>query len=296
MQLFNLIERKEKYQEFIKLIEKSFKYLAPHSYAMDFYPLVNSSNHQNCFMLLENEELIATCAFLPRTIVASSAHQVFFMGAIAVQEKFRHQGLGKKIVSESIAKIKEGAWVGLWSDKKSFFSNLGFSDYEEQYFLPIQYLAPMQNSIRIEKFKVSQLSNQQKMEWKNFYQNLSNKSITLLRQESDWNNIFNIHSATYVEIQYQQKKIGYAIVGKGMDLQDVVHEFYVEESFQEACLAKLNQEFSIWLPGANYNWDKKFLGPNLMVRPVEKAQWDKWEKDLEKNSMKEFFISGLDSV
>ncbi len=295
MQIFSLIERKDKYQEFVKLVEKSFAYIAPHSYAVDFYPLINSANHQNCFMLMEQDEVIATCAYQPRSITANSAHKIFLMGAIAVQEKFRSQGLGKKIVESCLDRIKDGAWIGLWSDKKSFFSKLGFVDYGEQYFLPIQYLVQTPNSLKIDKFKISDLSNQQKIEWKNFYQSLSQSNVTLMRQEADWNNIFKIHSAHYLEITYQQKKIGYAVVGKGMDLLDVVHEFYAEVGLQEACLSKLNQSFSIWLPGANYQWDKKFLGPNLMVRPLVKTQWDNWEKDF-KSLESELFISGLDSV
>lgn len=295
MQFSNLAERKDKYSEFIHLVETSFEYQAGFNYEIDFYPLINPRNFQNCFMLLDQDEVIATCAYQPRTIVISTAYKVFFLGAIAVKERFRNQGLGNRIVSDVLKKIEDGAWMGLWSDKKQFFSKLGFRDYGEQYFLPTGYFDQTNESITITKIKVNILSDLHKKAWKNYYQKLNDKYTTLLRNDFEWNDIFQIHSATYLEIKYRGKEIGYAIADKGMDLQNVVHEFYVEEQ-QESCLAMLNQEYSVWLPGYNCNWDKKFLGSSLMIKPLNKEQWVLWENELSKNINKELFISGLDSI
>jgi predicted GNAT family N-acyltransferase len=288
----NLYERSDKYHEFIKLVEKSFGYNSINSYQIDFYPLVNPSNYQHCYLLMEGEEIVATCAYLERKIKGEHEHKVIFLGAITVNEKFRGNGLGKKIVEMTIATMPEVAWLGLWSDKKLFFNDLNFFDYGEQYFLPKNYLNDSLLEIKVVENSISKLTNTQKIEWKNFYQQLGKKIVTMVRDNEQWESIFHIYSAKYLEIWLQNKKVGYAILGKGMDLPNIIHEFFVASDFELSALTKLNQQRDIWLPNDTYNWDKSFLGPSLMIRKHHAKLWENWERDVKGT----FLISGLDSI
>lgn len=299
MQVVSLKERKDKWSEYIKLIEVSFGYQSPFSYNIDFYPLVNSLNYQNCYMLLHQDEVIATCAYQPRKmVVKNKTFEIYFMGGIAVKEQWRASGLGKKIVNAALEQINIGSWVGLWSDQGQFFNKLGFFDYEEQCFLPIKYLEGITHGLSINQVSVSKLNLKQKEEWKQMYDGLAKNNITVLRNEDDWNNIYHIGSADYIEILAEGNKVGYAIANKGMDLKNVIHELYVDKKYELSSIQKLNQTFSLWLPFLGYPWRDKFLGANLMVKPLSINEWNSWEMefDAEKSKGKSLMISGLDSI
>lgn len=300
MRFANLADHPDKIQSYVKLIEKSFSYSAPYSFLVDFYPLVNSGNYRNCFMLLdEDENIIATCAAQKRDVVVKSHFPIYFMGGISVKENLRGKGVGGQMVRNALSCLEDHAWVGLWSEKKTFFNNLDFHDFGEQYFLPKNYLSPLGDKVSTKIIPINKLNDQQWNYWKATYAHLTQSFITVIRTEKDWSNIAQISSAYYVELCIENKLIGYAVVHKGMDLQNVVHEFYSEKKFEELALSKLNKDFSIWLPIFDYNWDKFYLGSNVLIKSGKTELWKQWQLetyDTNPKQQKHFFISGLDSV
>ena len=269
MNVVSLSQYPHKRDEFIKLVEKSFGYEKPFQFSIDFYPLVCKKNSHNCSMFLDSQQqVIATCAAKKRWIYKDHHMPIYFLGAISVSENFRHKGLGKDIVSQTLKKLDEVAWYGLWSEKKGFFNALGFDDYGEQFFLPEGYLTSHHSEITLHQSSLDKISQEQKLLWKEYYLELEKKFITLLRSDEDWREIYQISSAHFIEIFKGNSSIGYAVAHKGMDLQNVVHEFYVQPKFELSAMEELNQKFSLWLPIFNYDWDKKFLGKNLLLRPA----------------------------
>lgn len=299
MKFTNLEECPSLVEDYLQLVENNFSYQKPYSYQIDFYPLVNNTNYKNCYMLIDNnKKIIATCAYQYRSIEANATYNICFMGSICVNNEFQRQGFGKKIVEHCLSKVSHVDWVGLWSDKKIFFQKLGFCDFGDQYFIPIQYLESKSENIVVKKMQLNELDCAQMEQWKKFYIRITNSFITVSRNEQDWINIKHISSATYLDLSYQNKTIGYAIVHKGMDLQNVVHEFYVEDKYVLPALHFLNQTYALWLPFFNYNWDESFIGPNLMIRPMNILKWQSWENEIQqsKKNNKHLFVSGLDSV
>ncbi len=290
----SLLQYPHKFHEYVKLIEECFGYENPYQFQVDFYPLVSPSNFKYCYMYIDNEEkIIATCALKKRWINNSLSSVIYFLGAIAVDVEYQNKGIGKKIVLKTLECCDDGAWFGLWSEKKYFFNPLGFSDYGDQFFLPQCYLINRQSNITLKQYEVSSLSDDQKEFWKQCYLELEKKFMTLKRSEQHWLEIYHITSAKFYEIFYLSKRVGYAIVHKGMDLQNVVHEFFTDTAYELAALEKLNQDFSIWLPIFDYDWNEEFLGKNLMIKPGKEKLWNEWQRQ---SSEKKLFISGLDSV
>ncbi len=294
MQFVNLAQFPHKVDHYLELIEKSFGYCHPYKFNIDFYPLVNEQNFHHCFMYMdEAQNIVATCAAQSRFLSTSIEIPIVFLGGIAVDEKLRNQGMGKKIVTETIGQFDDVAYFGLWSEKKQFFNALGFFDYGDQFFLPQMYLHYEKSSMTLRTYSLNKLDLQQKKYWMDCYKKIEKKYLSVLRKDKDWENIFQISSAHYLEIFHGTRRVGYAVVDKGMDLQNVIHEFYVSPDLELLALEKLNQQYSLWLPILQYSWDKSYLGHNLLLRPGKNELWNLW---IEQSKKKTLFISGLDSI
>ena len=84
--IFRLSEKPSCFAATLKLIERSFGYKDPHSFEIDFAPLIDKSNFENCFILLdESEKVIAHIGAKDRTITLGNEKFIFTMlGGIAV--------------------------------------------------------------------------------------------------------------------------------------------------------------------------------------------------------------------
>jgi len=78
------------------------------------------------YVIQDKEEIIGA-------ITCSKINSNFIIEAIAVNKKYRKNGLGKKLIIESIKKIKQldGKIIYLNSKEPLFFENLGF-EYEQK--------------------------------------------------------------------------------------------------------------------------------------------------------------------
>lgn len=296
---FHTIEEKPQYeQDFISLVESSFGYKKPYHFNIDFFPLVNLKNFQNCYFILYQEKIIATCAYQKRAFSLEESYSVAFMGAISVHEKFRGKDFGRRLVQHVLGKIQNCAWIGLWSEKESFFEKFSFSPFSRQYFLPKQTLQKAVGDYSFQSKKIVELSGNEKQYWQESYEKLAAQYMTLERKSSHWSDIFEIHSADIYFLKYQNQRVGYAIVNKGMDLLNIVHEFYAPKEHELELLRLLNQQYEIWLPCFQFAWDEKFIGSSLLVKKGDTELWEIWKArfDQNENRGKHFFISGLDSV
>ena len=89
----------------IELIERSFQYQGPNSFEIDFAPLIDKSNHENCFIMIDDKEnVLAHIGAKDRTItVENEKFTITMLGGIAVDEKHRGAGHFQTLLQDVLA-------------------------------------------------------------------------------------------------------------------------------------------------------------------------------------------------
>lgn len=224
-----LMEAPERRQETLSLIEKAFKYSQPHQFAIDFYPLINPHNAQNCHIIIDprTDRVIAHSAVLMRTLGNHGFKtNVAVFGGIAVDENYQRQGIMANLMRYLINEYQEdtGLFI-LWSDLHSLYAKHRFYRCGGQ----IQ-LGDRQLDLDLEqkfcKKKFSQLEKSELEQIKMIYQDqLLQWNTSFFRSKQDWDAILNIESADIFLYKIDGGRIGgYFIANKGFDLQDIIHE------------------------------------------------------------------------
>lgn len=222
--IFPLSEKPSCYEATIKLIECAFDYKKPNSFEIDFAPLMDYSNHHNCFIMLdENENVMAHVGAKDRNIILDNEKfNITMLGGIAVDQKFRGEGHFQTLLQDVLAeKRSDTTFFLLWSDKEKLYEKYGF------YLCGTQY--EIENDIRLntfEKTKYHLLSNTEKEDIHSLYQDSFAKTyLTLTRTEADWKIIEKIISADLFLRKKASKITDYYFKNKGQDLTDIIYEY-----------------------------------------------------------------------
>jgi predicted acetyltransferase len=127
--IISLNEEPSFYEATLKLIERSFQYKKPNSFETDFYPLINKENHQNCFIMVdENENVLAHIGVKKKFLtLKGEKFPIAMLGGIAVDEKFRGEGHFQTLMNDVLAeKRSDVTFFLLWSDMEKLYNKFGF--------------------------------------------------------------------------------------------------------------------------------------------------------------------------
>lgn len=222
--IFPLSQKSSCFEDTIKLIEKSFSYQKEYSFQNDFAPLIDESNHKNCFVMLdENEKVIAHIGAKDRTITLDGKKfTITMLGGIAVDEKYRGQGNFQTLLQDVLAeKRSDTSLFLLWSDNEKLYNKFGFHLCGTQFEIE-KRITP----ISFEKTKYHLLNEKQKKEVKNLYQSSFAKTyLTLDRSELDWNLIEKTTSADLYINRVNDTISDYFFMNKGQDLPGIIYEY-----------------------------------------------------------------------
>lgn len=224
------------------LIEKSFGYPEEQSFKRDFYPLFNESNFQNCHILVNEDEVIAHIGVKAKYIdLNGHTFRLNFYGGIAIAEKYQGQGLFKDFFKSLLKQYNDCTLHLLWSEKTELYKKFGFYPAIEQFkYLQKDNPSPTDN---YEICKLSKLNSNQKNFLIKSYSNIIEKRI--LRSDHEWNEVFEISSATVYFFKKDGKYINYFIKNKGADLTNIIHEYsFLTEEFLE----KFTHLGEVWTP------------------------------------------------
>jgi predicted N-acetyltransferase YhbS len=229
--IFRLSEKPSCFRATLRLIERSFGYESSHSFAVDFAPLIDEANFQNCFILLdENENVIAHIGAKDRTITVGNKKFTFTMlGGIAVDEKHRGEGNFQKLFQYVLAeKSSETSFFILWSDKEKIYKKFGFHLCGTQHELQS---ALIKNPLLKTKFK--NLSLEEKKEIQELYRNsFCQTYLTLERSDKDWEMIEKITSADLFIKKENDKIQSYYFENKGQDLPGIIYEYGSQDNLK----------------------------------------------------------------
>jgi predicted N-acetyltransferase YhbS len=222
----------------IALIEKSFHYQAPNRFATDFAPLMDESNHHNCFVL-ESEEgkVIAHIGVRETSLTINGEDYPFAMlGGIAVDESERGQGHFQELMTHVMSeKRDEVAFLILWSDQEKLYKKFGFHLCGSQF----EYLQVPSKKGTYEQTKYHLLTlDEQRIIQELYRSSFQQTFLTVNRSSADWDVLKKISSSDLFIKKDNNSISDYFFRGKGQDLENIIFEYgsisSLEKVFNEA--------------------------------------------------------------
>jgi predicted N-acetyltransferase YhbS len=215
------------YSATLSLIEKSFHYQKPQSFAQDFAPLIDESNWHNCFIKIENEKVLAHIGICERNFLTVP---VAMLGGIAVDEARRGEGFFQELMQDVIAeKRSDVACFILWSDQEKLYKKFGFHLCGSQY-----EISQSSGSESYTKTKLAALNETQLKEVDKLYQmSFQSFYVSPQRNLEDWKLLTKISSADLFIKTTNSVITSYFFMNKGQDLQDVIYEYGSRGSLAE---------------------------------------------------------------
>ena len=196
------------------------------SYEEEYPLLLSPTTHQQSTCVFHDNEVAAHANLFPRKLIHASGQKSFnigLIGNVATSKKYQRHGLQYKLMEhlEKTALLQNVDALILWSDLYEFYQKLGFASTGRE----IRYMfarnpnaqsssLELQDTKDLSDYDLAQmLSIRPKMEW------------NLERSTSDFAKLLTIPNTSLYTSKKNQKISSFYIVGKGSDMQGVIHEW-----------------------------------------------------------------------
>ncbi|MBG09370.1 MAG: hypothetical protein CME68_11465 [Halobacteriovoraceae bacterium] len=261
MIITNLNEKPELFEQTLNLIEDSLGYFEPYRFDIDFHPLMEKMNWKNNYVIFDQKNnLVVSHIGVNVRILKNSfmTSPIALLGGISVHRDYRGKGLFKKLMDYVVSKFnKKVSLFILWSDLKELYNKFNF--YEAGIVFQTGNMNLSENkSIELffEKTKLSSLNKSEIQELKLIYESYSEENLTYIeRGDEHWDMLKNITSCDLYLFKRKGKIQGYFFANKGLDLQNIIHEIGIKNSFKKEFLDHISP-YKLWLPEKlNHNED-----------------------------------------
>lgn len=277
-QVISLQERPQLVEATLQLIEASFNYSSEFKFQTDFAPLMDPSNHHNCYILInQQEQVMAHLGVKTRKMmIGHNAHTICLLGGIAVAPAERGQGHLQKLMQEVLSDHKEEAALFiLWSDLEKLYRKFGFHQCGGQY--EISGLSQQQN---FQRTKLYLLELQDQATIKQLYeQSFSKLYTTCWRDETDWQNLLQVTSADLFIERSGTDIVAYFFMNKGQDLSNIIYEYgFTAGSDIAAKLKEISSYGKVWMAHAFIPTETAFY--QFMLTPASTRLFTSLVSDL----------------
>lgn len=241
----NLKESPTYFEKTLTLIEKSFHYQEENSFKRDFAPLIDESNHQNCFIMInEQDEVIAHIGAKDKFLTLDRMDfPITMLGGIAVDEKFRGEGHFQTLLQDVMAEKRSDTTLFLlWSDMEKLYNKFGFHLCGTQF----EYFRESEESHFV-KTKYYLLTDIEKKEIQTLYkESFAKRYLTLNRNENDWKTIEKLTSADLFVKKHNGRIQDYYFMNKGQDLPGVIYEYGTKGEMKEL-IEEIGDFGKVWM-------------------------------------------------
>lgn len=256
--LTSLSDNPEYFEEVIHLIEEEFHYNKDHHYEVDFAPLMNPLNFENCYLFIDDKTntVAAHLAVCERLIVKDqSTLKVAFIGGIVTHKNYRHQQLFRKLMEHALEKHSSCGLFILWSDLENIYEKFAFHRTGGLVETGKRSFSASERPSGYEKNKFSTLSEKDFQRIVSIYSSsIEKKFFTVKRENKDWSIIRELESIDlYVKRNLSGEIIRYFCVNKGHDLNNVIHEIGAVDSNELDRLINDLESYKLWLPEIQSN-------------------------------------------
>ncbi len=242
----DLINGHSSRRAFAALLDYSFKVPEGHAFLGDFpiwdeciVPASDEIVRLGAFTVGRRE--LAACAGVRMARLATSEGErpVALIGAVATHEAYRGAGLASSLVSLATdwAKARGATAVFLWGSEHSLYQRLGFELYGAQVMLPLDSMS----------ISESPAANVQVGWDRLIFRKLRERVGGLVLADSDERWIAAHRSVEWFWTGDRQQCDAYVAVGRGIDLQGIVHEWGGDVTALRSLLAWLREQ----RPGLN---------------------------------------------
>lgn len=259
MDILNLADSPRFIMKTLTLIESAFEYPDKEQFDTDFYPLFNKNNFENCFVIVEDDQVLAHIGVkLRKLIINKQTHLIAMYGGIAVDANQRGRGLFTHLFEHVLELNKNVALHLLWSEKLDLYKKFDFYPAIDLFQYPLQKIETPNKNLMIEKKPLAELTNREFEAVKNLYD--SSLSPHLARGQQDWNEIKEISSTEFYLIKKDRSVVNYFFKGKGADLCNIIHEYgFIDKEY----LSIFRSYADVWTP---FKVDE--LSPNTLFATV----------------------------
>jgi N-acetylglutamate synthase-like GNAT family acetyltransferase len=304
------------YAERNSLLQKSLRDEARHFSIESEYPIVLSKDGNRFSYCYRHEsELVAHANLWPRVVTCSITKQrwqIGLIGNVATDERFRGRGIMSNVLEhlKSVATDNNLSILILWSDLLEFYQKQGFRSFgeERRYIYTRESLAQILRdqtvkSVFFNKHEIKRISD---VVLDTFIDLRPKTGLTINRTTSEFTSLLNIPNLNVFSSSDNSGRItAFAILGKGADMESVVHEWGGETASDILDL--------LGFILANSDRDATMLlSPKILPKQFYK-ELERFSAEKEKHSMalawthpalpkkdlkqlEELFIWGLDSI
>ena len=304
------------YAERNSLLQKSLRENTPYFSIESEYPIVLSKDGSHFSYCYRHEsELVAHANLWPRVVTCSVTKQrwqIGLIGNVATDERFRGRGIMSNVLEhlKSVATDTNLSILILWSDLLEFYQKQGFRSFGEErryiYTRVSLHQGLSDHSFSDRFFNKHEISGLNEVVLDTFIDLRPKTSLTIDRTTSEFAALLKIPNLKVFTSSDNAGRItAFAVLGKGADMESVVHEWGGETagdilSLLSFILADSKLEAVMLLspkglPKPLHNELNRFTA-ETEEHPMALA----WthpglaKKDL--NQLQELFIWGLDSI
>ena len=201
------------------------------------YPLVFGEDTRGHVELIETEgEPASTCAWLERTLVTPACEvPVALVGSVATRTDRQGQGLGTAILDLATTKAaSEGAALSLlWADDPSWYQERGWVPFGTETIYVIDgtmaFLLPEPDGVRAARAEDAAA----------IHQLYATRPVRVDRSEDETRAMLGVPAMQVVVNEQGGRIVGYACMGRGEDLQQVIHEWAGTPQDALPCVSEL---------------------------------------------------------
>jgi len=284
------------------------------------YPIVLAREHAAGSWVVREKRggpIVAHANLWERTWTnGSSQFRIAFVGNVATDPDHQGKGIMRKLLVhlEQTAMAAQIRALTLWSDLESFYQNCGYSSHgrENRYFLHWDELSKLNerpgvsaramSSTEIDAMNVGPHANLLTSLLKHRYPT----NWRVERTDAEFARLLKIPDCMLYLIERNRQLCGYCILGKGADMQGVIHEWGCEDPAVLLCAMRAILDRRGWTdiillaPATLTPAHHESIKPH--ARRIETHPMA-WAKLLDANSSETFaaigregFIWGLDSI
>jgi GNAT superfamily N-acetyltransferase len=217
--------REPKFEEYSRVLEFLNKTLRPHQgwSINEEYPLAMNSQNLHNVRIIEEDGQIVSHALLKILLLKTpiAIFRVAAIGSVVTHPNYQNRGYSTQILNDclDLAKQQGADFAILWTDIFEFYRRVGFE-------LAGSEVAVIFNQqVKIESEGLRFLDSK-KVDPQSLLRLYSQHNMGTLRNASDINDYLKIPNSQLFTAWDQQNQLqSYAVIGRGADLENYIHEW-----------------------------------------------------------------------
>lgn len=212
------------YSEIIDFLNKNLRAKSTWS-VIEEYPTVFTEQNRHNIRIIKGDHGILSHAVIKPLLVKTrrGLFKVGCIGSVITDEKHRNLGLSQNVINECLEEVKKQGcdFAVLWTNLFDFYRKMGFELAGSEVSLLID--RPLIDLKKSSEFKIL---NNTKVDPQALMRVYAQHSVTSFRSLDDFEKYLKIpNSRLYTAWDKQSRLAGYAVEGKGADLQGYIHEW-----------------------------------------------------------------------